>query len=285
MGRIGDSEIEVGTDRQGRYFEMKNAHFHPVYEIYYLLSGTRRFFIESEIYNISKGDIVLLNKNIMHKTTYSSDKLNERTYVLFNDKHIREIADKFGKNEIEECFKRKVFSIPVQRRDYVEGLLEKLYGEYKNKDEFSHRLMEYYLNELMIFLIRYNRHITEGNNKINLPVNTGLLNSCDESIQRAAQYIVDNFDKNISLVSVAEYVNMSNTYFSKKFKEITGFGFKEYLLNLRIKKACELLLETKLTVTEIAYGSGFNDSNYFGDVFKKNKGVSPLQYRKNKELM
>lgn len=285
MGRIGDTDIEVGTDRQGKYYEMKNAHFHPVYEIYYLNAGTRKFFIESEIYNISKGDLVLLNKNVMHKTTYSSDRVNERTYILFNDRHISGLVEKFGRKEIDECFKQKVFSIPIQRRDYVEGLISQLYNEYKNNDEFSYTLMECYLNELMIFLIRYNRHISSDSSRIDILNSAQNLNSIDEGIQTAAKYIVDNYNKNITLTSTAEYVNMSSTYFSKKFKEVTGFGFKEFLLNLRIKKACELLLETKLSITEIAYDSGFNDSNYFGDVFKKNKGISPLQYRKNRELI
>lgn len=283
MGRIGDTDIEVGTDRQGKYYEMKNAHFHPVYEIYYLNAGTRKFFIESEIYNISKGDLVLLNKNVMHKTSYSSDRINERTYILFNDKHISGLVEKFGHEEIDKCFRQKVFSIPIQRREYVEGLISQLYNEYKNNDEFSHTLMEYFLNELIIFLIRYKRNFSSS--RIDVFNGSAILNNCDENIQKAAKYIVDNYSKNITLTNTAQYINMSSAYFSKKFKEVTGFGFKEYLLNLRIKKACELLLETKYSITEIAYESGFNDSNYFGDVFKKNMGLSPLQYRKNREYI
>lgn len=284
MTRRGYTDIEVGSNRQGKYYEMANAHFHPVYEIYYLLSGTRKFFIESEIYNISKGDLVLLNKNIMHQTTYSSDKINERTYILFNDKHISTIINKFGRSEIDDCFNQRIFSIPIHRREYVEGLISQLYNEYKNTDEFSHTLMECYLNELMIFLIRYKRYSID---KLEIDIfnNLGNLNSCDENIQAAAKFIIDNYNKNITLTKVAGFIHMSNTYFSKKFKEVTGFGFKQYLLNLRIKKACELLLETKLSITEIAYEAGFNDSNYFGDVFKRIKGISPLQYRKNREYI
>ena len=285
MIRTGYNEIEVGTDRQGKFYEMKSAHFHPVYEIYYLVSGTRKFFIESEIYNISKGTLVLINKNVMHQTAYSSDMLNERTYILFDDIHISYLIEKYGRKEIDECFEQKIFPIPIQRREYVEGVISQLYNEYKNKDEFSERLMECYLNELMIFLIRYKRHISEGNNGIDVLKNTDRLSSCDESIQTAAKYIMDNYNKNLTLPQVAYKVNMSSTYFSKKFKEVTGFGFKEYLLNLRIQKACELLLETRLSVTEIAYKIGFNDSNYFGDVFKKSRGISPLKYRKNREFV
>ena len=55
--------------------------------------------------------------------------------------------------------------------------------------------------------------------------------------------------------------------------------------SIRIKNACRLLLETKLSITDIAFECGFNDSNYFGDAFRHMKGVSPNKYRKNKELV
>ena len=279
------SEIEAANDRQGKYYEMKNAHFHSVYEIYYLVAGTRKFFIESDIYNISKGDLVLIDKDIMHKTTYSSDKVNERDYILFSEKYLSKVIEKFGKKEVEDCFKQRIFSIPIQRREYVENLIAQIINEYQNKDDFSETLIECYMTELLIFLIRFKRHININKQGIDVIDNIQILSSSDESIQKAAKFILDNFNKNVSLLDVSNYVNMSSTYFSKKFKEVTGFGFKEYLLNLRIKKACELLLETKLSITDVAYESGFNDSNYFVYIFKKSKVISPLQYRKNREYI
>ncbi len=282
MERTDYCNIEVSMDRQGRFYNMPNAHVHPVYEIYYLVSGSRKFFIESDIYNISKGDLVFIDKNAMHRTTYSSDKMNERAYVLFDDKHISAFIDRYGKEDLEQCLKYRVFSIPIQRREYVEGLISKLYTERRHADEFSQTLMENCLCELMVFLVRYKRSFFDAKENIS-SLSAEALSPGDENIQKAARYIVENYRRDISLTEAAEYVNMSSTYFSKKFKEVTGFGFKEYLLNLRIKRASELLLETRLSVTEIAYEAGFNDSNYFGDVFKKNKGISPLGYRKNKE--
>ncbi len=277
MQRPTYEEIEVNTTKQGKYYKMPNAHFHNAYEIYYLLAGTRKFFIESEIYNISKGTLVLLERNVMHKTEYSSDKLGERTYVLFNDSYYRSIAEAFGENAVASCFERKVFPIPHHRRGYIESILRQLESEYNGGDEYSRRLMEIYMQELFIFLIRYDKNIVENDEHI--------LSTGDEIIQRAARYINENYNKNISLSDTASFVGMSSTYFSKKFKDVTGFGFKEYILNIRMKKACTLLLETKLPVTEIAYETGFNDSNYFGDVFKRIKGISPLKYRKNREYI
>ena len=70
------------------------------------------------------------------------------------------------------------------------------------------------------------------------------------------------------------------SYFSRKFKLCTGFGYKEYLITVRIIEACRLLLNTDMSITQIAENCGFDDSNYFGDCFKKIKGMSPREYRK-----
>ncbi len=86
---------------------------------------------------------------------------------------------------------------------------------------------------------------------------------------------------NLSLEYVADKFNLSRSYLSKKFKTATGFGFKEYIINVRIQNACNLLLETNKSITDIAFECGFNDSNYFGDAFRKAKGISPHKYRKN----
>ena len=90
-----------------------------------------------------------------------------------------------------------------------------------------------------------------------------------------------HYADNLSLENVAEKFNLSRSYLSKKFKTATGFGFKEYIINVRIQNACRLLLETDKSITDIAFECGFNDSNYFGDAFRKAKGISPHKYRKN----
>ena len=83
------------------------------------------------------------------------------------------------------------------------------------------------------------------------------------------------------LEDMSDKFHISRSYLSKKFKAVTGFGFKEYIVNVRIKNACRLLLETNKSITDIAFECGFNDSNYFGDSFRKIKGISPRKYRKN----
>ena len=79
---------------------------------------------------------------------------------------------------------------------------------------------------------------------------------------------------------LAAAVNLERTYFSRRFKQLTGFGFQEYLLKTRVLAAQRLLLETALPVGEIAERCGFASGNYFGDVFCRYQGVSPTEYRR-----
>ena len=77
---------------------------------------------------------------------------------------------------------------------------------------------------------------------------------------------------------------MSASYFSRRFKEITGQTPFEYLLAYRVEVACEMLLEGSENVTEICYKCGFNDLSYFINVFKKHMGISPKSYAMNYRL-
>lgn len=99
-------------------------------------------------------------------------------------------------------------------------------------------------------------------------------------IALATRYIRDNYKKSaLSITEVAEYVNMSVGYFSLIFHNETGDTFSDYLLKLRIDKACELLEHTNMKLLEISWTVGYENANYFSTVFKKALGMTPSAYR------
>lgn len=101
-------------------------------------------------------------------------------------------------------------------------------------------------------------------------------------ISKAKIYINAHFSKDITLVDVSREVDISPYYFSKIFKEETGENFIEYLTNIRIDKAKDLLAETDLSMKEICAQIGYSDPNYFSRAFKKNVGVTPTEYKESK---
>jgi two-component system response regulator YesN len=99
-------------------------------------------------------------------------------------------------------------------------------------------------------------------------------------IQQAKEYFDHHYmDPDLSLNEVAAQVNLSPSHFSVVFSQETGQTFKEYLTEVRIKKAKELLRMTTLRSAEISYQVGYSDPHYFSYVFRKNTGVSPSEFR------
>ncbi|PGL67817.1 hypothetical protein CN925_19120 [Bacillus sp. AFS055030] len=96
----------------------------------------------------------------------------------------------------------------------------------------------------------------------------------------AREYITHHFIEDLSLDQVANYLKLNPFYFSKLFKKQTGETFSDYLMNIRINKAKELMERRELNLKEISYQVGYNDPNYFSRVFKKCTNESPKEYRK-----
>ncbi len=95
-------------------------------------------------------------------------------------------------------------------------------------------------------------------------------------------FIENNYKNNISLKDLSDSVHMNSRYFCRFFKELTHQTPIEYLNSYRIETACELLSYTGKNVTDVAFECGFNDISYFIKVFKKFKGMTPIQYSKKK---
>lgn len=252
------------------------VHMHPYYEVFYLINGDCTFFIDHNIYRLNKGDLVIVPAGELHKSTYPEKGFSERYVLCFRESSLDWLVDIVGRELVNESLKMGVISIPEKRRDYVEALLHKMLFESEGQDVLSPGFIKAGLIEFVLFMIRCQRF--EQNIVKEMDVDNQLM-------QEIATYIYENYEKKITLDDMSVKFHISRSYLSKKFKAVTGFGFKEYLVNVRIKNACRLLLETNKSITDIAFECGFNDSNYFGDAFRHVKGVSPNKYRRNKETI
>ena len=100
------------------------------------------------------------------------------------------------------------------------------------------------------------------------------------AVNKARQYLEANFtNPNLTFQDVVDHVAMSSSHFSTLFSQTTGVTFTKYLIDLRMRKARELLFNTSMRSSEIAYAVGYNDPHYFSYLFKKNTGVTPSEFR------
>ena len=270
------TDFHIYKVRRDKNSGSQPTHAHPYYEIFYLLNGDCTFFVDHNIYKLNKGDLVVVPAGELHKSTYPQMGSSERYVVCFKKGNLKWLNELLGDDFVKQSLTSGVISIPEKRRDYVEALMNKMNFENDGQDILSPAFIRTGLVELILFIIRCQRY--EQNVIKEIDVDNQLM-------QEIATYIYENYDKKLSLDDMSNRFHISRSYLSKKFKAVTGFGFKEYIVNVRIKNACRLLLETNKSITDIAFECGFNDSNYFGDAFRHVKGISPNKYRKNKETM
>lgn len=92
-------------------------------------------------------------------------------------------------------------------------------------------------------------------------------------------YINDHFTEDIPLSMLADMMNLSKMYFANSFKRTFNISPRQYILNKRLTESQKLLIETKMSVKEIAYAVGFDNENYFSEYFTRKVGVSALRFR------
>lgn len=275
-----ESGLTVSRKRRTADFAMPQDHYHRFYELYYLVSGRCRVFLNHTIYHLEPGSMVLIEPLALHRTIYGMVQESERIAVSFRTRYVEQMEVQCGSGWLQRLTEEPFCTVEPGRRVYVENLFQKIAVEQREQDEFAGMLRQNYLFELLAFLGRYGRESRQ-------PQLADVTEAAaqEAAIQDAATYIYHHFREPLNLELLAERAHMSPAYFSRRFKKLTGFGYKEYLNYVRLKEASKMLLETELPVMDIAQLCGFSDGNYFGDLFKKEKGISPRMYRKNPQIL
>lgn len=101
-----------------------------------------------------------------------------------------------------------------------------------------------------------------------------------QKIQRAIEYINQNYSKNINMALVSNEVSMNYTFFSETFKDVVGESFVDYLKSIRINMAKKLLRSSNMPISKVSGEVGFNDEKHFSKTFKTLTGSTPSEYRK-----
>lgn len=101
---------------------------------------------------------------------------------------------------------------------------------------------------------------------------------------KAILFMQEHLSTTLTLDNIAQAVHLSASFFSRKFKQDTGYAPIEYFNHLRIQKACQLLHFSDLRINEVAAQLGIDDPFYFSRLFKKQMGVSPVEYRKSEGI-
>lgn len=260
-------------------FFFPSWHFHPEYEIMLVLEGRGIRFVGDSIERFDAGDLVFLGKDIPH--FYRSD---EEYYLGKSPERAKAMVVYFKENFLGEAFWNLPDIAPLKKLfcDAKRGI--RLEGAVK--EEIIRQMMQ--LSEQkggiakVIDLLRI-LQIMSGAGNYELLSSRGFSHSPEEveceRMNQVYNFILNNYVNNPSLSSVSRFANMSTAAFCKYFKSRTNKTYTQFLNEIKIGNACKLLIENKISISQICFKIGFNNLTHFNSQFKRIIGLTPTQYQ------
>lgn len=266
-----DKSLGIYIDRIStqNVWNMPDMHAHKSHEIFFLISGQRRFFIGHTVYDVEPGNLVIIPCRQLHRAVSPQPTGYERYVCNFKEMRIQAFINDLGREHFDHLLTCGCLQLPTHIAQRIYRDLQQLERELPLRREHTDAVALHLLQDVLLCALRY------GTSK------EPIRGESADKVQAVARYITLSYARPITLNDAAAMACMEGTYFSKRFKSLTGFGFQEYLTQTRLQAAELLLRDTVLTVGEIAEQCGFSSANYFGDVFRRWKGVSPTQYRRD----
>jgi AraC-like DNA-binding protein/mannose-6-phosphate isomerase-like protein (cupin superfamily) len=255
-----------------------NGHHHECYEIFYVIQGHIDAFINNKTYHASDGCMIILNSLIPHAHIYPQNIEVERICISFEREFAAGMA-RFAKDtDILEAFHSdiNVISCPISLRNFITDIVDKMLMEMKKGNQGAISIAAALLMHMLIIINRNFRNFELKQQVLNTPAYS--------RVTEMIEYIRSSYNNDISLDNISKKFNISRYYIIRIFKKHTGFTPIEYVNNIRVLKAIELLTGAeRKTVSDIGELVGFNSITHFGRVFKKITGISPQKYRAAKK--
>lgn len=246
-------------DDSGRHPLACSAHLHVHIELFYLLEGKMRAFIDSSEHIVEAGDILITFPNRVHRF----ERIEPERYLLFiiHPDLMPELSEVFAKQTPASPLVKnadsdasllallqlmRTIDAPAPYRDVtLKGLLLAFFGRLLDRIELTEPRAE-----------------------------------DSHAIREIVNFCSEHFTKNLSLETLEEALHLSRYYISHLFSDKLNIRFNDYVNSLRVSEACRLLRATTLSMTDIAERVGFNTLRTFNRSFVKQMGQSPSEYRR-----
>jgi len=253
---------------------------HQNYEIYYILNGTIKSFVNGEILVLHKGDLLFISCDVPHNTIFEPSENKDYLTFGFNFNIITKKRIKVNdydpeENEIKDILyllsKKKY--IVVRNNFDAYDMLNELKLEMKYQNTGWHMMVNsIYFN----FFTKAIRQIDRGKLGQTSPENNQNLGL------KATKFIHSNYQKDISLETVAEFLHISSRHVNRVFRKMFNATFSKTLSHVRIDYAKKYLYTTDYTIEKISELVGFNSSRTLYKLFKEYEHMTISEYRKAK---
>ena len=266
------NNFNIDKRRRTGHHHQVQAHFHPFYELFFLTRGNCRFFVFNKNQVLKDGDFLIIPPGEYHYNVYG-DGMHDRFTIYFTESRLPQDIRPYIEPLMSSIKNHTRLHVEPKAMPTVKDYLEKLNTFYYSEKAVGDVLINYVFPEFLLYL---SQHVSEPELEETAPTVA--------SIQKSVQYIKDNYAQDLTLDMAASEAGLTPTYFSRKFKEVVGTGFRDYVNFVRLGGAASLLRTTQLSIQEISRRCGFNSANYFGDAFRSAYGISPREFRKSEDI-
>lgn len=263
----------------GGHEEETSLHTHVDFsELVIVLNGHATHIVNNEESFIKKGNVFVLNGGTPH--AYKAPHEFKICNVMYRPEMLKsagpdlQCLNGYQALFILEPFYRRInpykskLSLSIANLEYVSALVQVMIHEYETKQQGYQTLLASRFMELVVYLSRQYDHQENG-------VADSLMH-----LANAISYIEDHYLDPVTLDEIASKSDISVRHLNRIFQAYYQTTPIAYLQRLRLERACTMLKQTSLSITDISYACGFNDSNYLTRQFKKIYGMTPKAYRK-----
>lgn len=266
-------------NREESFFQSP-FHSHPELELVYVKESFGKRIIGNSVMPFEPGDMVFLGSDLPH--------------VWLNDEMYYQGISTLKANAIVVYFSKDIFGPAFYELKETQKINELFFQAGKGisiigktNKQIAKKLEKLILKkdfEVIIGLFEILSMLSESQDRVyinNEAYSTAHKDSKKDRLSEVFQYVNENYKKDIVLIEIAAIANMTPTSFCRMFKLKTKKSFVEYLNEIRVSKACKFLLETDLSMSEIAYECGYKTASNFNKLFKKFIGMTPSEFKKS----
>lgn len=234
------------------YKEINRVKGFPYYQFMQCTKGIGKLYIYNNEYEIKKGDVFLLPKNVPHRYIPVTDEWLI-DWIVFSGSCINEIMKNLSIDK---------FSVAVDRfSPQIHNAIKNIVNLYQKK--YSDRVMRSTAVSYEILTVIKSLFYTPGR------------------LLSVINFIHDHISNDLSLAQLSNIINVTPEHLCRMFKSQMNMRPFEYINLERIQLSKQFLYESNFKISEIASMCGFKNENYFRDIFKKHVGISPSKYRHN----
>ena len=250
-------------------------HYHDAYELHYIVASSGKVFVGDYIGEFQPGNLFLTGPRLPHNWISNCD--------VGQVHPLRDMAIQFNHATIEGAA-----ALIPELREFLPLLKSARCGiqfpdSYDRAAHYMGAVRESSGASRLGYFFQFLHELAQcGNYKVlsTVQIESKFDEAALEKVNIVVNYVMQHYHENLTLSAAAELVGMNDSYFSRFFKKSTGNSFNEFVAQIRIGNACELLSGSELQISNICYEVGYNSIANFNRRFRERKQVTPREYRR-----